>query len=87
MVAQVWETPKQHCNIDILIAVDIFCCLLLFRDAEVTILDANGHSKVAKILGIDEYGYLQVQKGKQKPETVHPDGNSFDMLQGLITPK
>jgi len=51
-------------------------------------MDENIGEKKGKIIGIDDYGYLLVQiDGQLKPETVHPDGNSFDMLRGLIMPK
>lgn len=56
-------------------------------DAEVTIIDSSGNQKVSKIIGIDEYGFLLVQRDGEAAETVHPDGNSFDMLRGLIVPK
>jgi biotin---protein ligase len=42
--------------------------------------------KTATVIGIDDYGYLLV-KADGVLETVHPDGNSFDMLRGLIAPK
>lgn len=51
-----------------------------------TIIDKKGGSKVATIVGIDEFGFLVVDTAKGIA-TVHPDGNSFDMLQGLIIPK
>lgn len=58
-----------------------------FSDAEISIIDSNGQQKHTKIIGIDEYGYLIVQKLGESVEIVHPDGNSFDMLRGLIIPK
>lgn len=62
--------------------------LLHFSDTEVNILQQNGIEKLCKIIGIDEFGYLLVQgKDDVKTESVHPDGNSFDMLRGLIFPK
>ncbi|XP_053792716.1 biotin--protein ligase isoform X2 [Vidua chalybeata] len=42
---------------------------------------------LAWIVGIDDYGYLQVHKEGKGVESVHPDGNSFDMLRNLIVPK
>ncbi|NXY66712.1 BPL1 ligase, partial [Callaeas wilsoni] len=42
---------------------------------------------VAWIVGIDDYGYLQVHEEGKGVESVHPDGNSFDMLRNLIVPK
>ena len=43
--------------------------------------------KEANIIGIDDYGYLRVQYDDYKIATLHPDGNSFDLMQGLITLK
>lgn len=60
----------------------------LHSDADVNIEDRDGNKKRAKILGIDEFGYLKVQvKGRERTEVVHPNGNSFDMIRGLIFPK
>ncbi|XP_041877237.1 biotin--protein ligase [Corvus kubaryi] len=42
---------------------------------------------LAWIVGIDDYGYLQVHEEGKGVESVHPDGNSFDMLRNLIVPK
>lgn len=42
---------------------------------------------LAWIVGIDDYGYLQVHQEGKGVESVHPDGNSFDMLRNLIVPK
>lgn len=39
-----------------------------------------------KILGIDSYGFLEVQGQNGNIFTVQPDGNSFDIFKGLITP-
>lgn len=53
-----------------------------------TVLTANNQEKHAKILGIDDFGYLKIQlDDTKKIESVQPDGNSFDMLRGLIVPK
>lgn len=51
-------------------------------------MDRQGYEKKAKIIGVDDYGYLKVQiEGQSHTEAVHPDGNSFDMFHGLILPK
>ncbi|XP_075566968.1 biotin--protein ligase [Pelecanus crispus] len=42
---------------------------------------------IAWIVGIDDYGFLQVHEEGKGVESVHPDGNSFDMLRNLIVPK
>ncbi|KAM6162456.1 biotin--protein ligase [Erethizon dorsatum] len=39
------------------------------------------------IVGLDDSGYLQVHQDGGEVVTVHPDGNSFDMLCNLILPK
>jgi biotin---protein ligase len=54
----------------------------------VTVISTNGQEKTAKIIGIDNFGFLEIQidDGK-KIESVQPDGNSFDMIRGLIIPK
>ncbi|NXD76931.1 BPL1 ligase, partial [Halcyon senegalensis] len=42
---------------------------------------------IAWIVGVDDYGFLQVHEEGKGVESVHPDGNSFDMLRNLIVPK
>uniref|UniRef100_A0A1B0D1W2 Biotin protein ligase C-terminal domain-containing protein n=2 Tax=Phlebotomus papatasi TaxID=29031 RepID=A0A1B0D1W2_PHLPP len=59
----------------------------LHSGVEVGIVDEKGDQRTAKVIGIDEYGYLKVQTDGKRAESVHPDGNSFDMLKGLILPK
>ncbi|XP_066226334.1 biotin--protein ligase isoform X2 [Saccopteryx leptura] len=41
----------------------------------------------AWIVGLDDSGFLQVHQEDGHVVTVHPDGNSFDMLRNLIIPK
>ena len=43
--------------------------------------------KEATVIGIDDFGYLRVQYSDHKIATLHPDGNSFDLMKGLITLK
>ena len=70
-------------------------CLSNDSGAEVTVrLSENGvqdQEVPARIIGIDEYGFLRVslisQTSKVEYRTVHPDGNSFDMFHGLVIPK
>ncbi|KAL2095419.1 hypothetical protein ACEWY4_010138 [Coilia grayii] len=40
----------------------------------------------AEVLGLDEYGFLQV-KTEKEVVSVQPDGNSFDMLRNLVITK
>ncbi|CAO1422133.1 unnamed protein product [Diamesa hyperborea] len=60
----------------------------LHSGSTVTVRPPSGPEKTALITGIDEYGFLKIQiDGSKKTESVQPDGNSFDMLRGLIIPK
>ncbi|XP_075145553.1 holocarboxylase synthetase-like protein isoform X2 [Haematobia irritans] len=65
----------------------IYYDLWLHGDQSISICDKDGSTKEAKVIGIDEYGFLQVKLANGLTETVHPDGNSFDILKGLIVPK
>ncbi|XP_056415587.1 biotin--protein ligase isoform X2 [Hyla sarda] len=42
---------------------------------------------LAWIVGVDDSGFLQILQEGKDVVTVHPDGNSFDMLRNLIIPK
>ncbi|XP_054985200.1 biotin--protein ligase isoform X2 [Sorex araneus] len=42
---------------------------------------------VVSVVGLDDSGFLQVHQEGSEVVTVHPDGNSFDMLRNLIVPK
>ncbi|XP_015514595.1 biotin--protein ligase isoform X1 [Neodiprion lecontei] len=59
----------------------------MHTDSEVVVVSPEGTSQEVKILGIDDYGFLQVCDKGGEIFTVHPDGNSFDILKGLIAPK
>ncbi|XP_034485614.1 biotin--protein ligase isoform X3 [Drosophila innubila] len=61
--------------------------LWLHSEQNVKICLQNDQEKDASIVGIDDYGFLKVKLANGKIETVQPDGNSFDMLKGLIVPK
>ena len=47
----------------------------------------KGDELEVTILGIDAYGYLEVEDDSGVKFSVHDDGNSFDMMNGLIRPK
>lgn len=40
-----------------------------------------------RIIGVDEFGYLRAETQDGEEITVCDDGNSFDMMRGLIRPK
>ncbi len=46
-----------------------------------------GSEVKAVVQGVDEYGYLVVRDETGVARSVHPDGNSFDMMSNLILPK
>ena len=65
--------------------IDLYHDNWLHSGQRVTIQD--GDSKCEGVVrSIDRDGFLQVETGSVI-RTVHPDGNSFDMMQGLIVPK
>ena len=41
----------------------------------------------ANVLGIDDFGYLQVQTRDGEVISLQPDGNSFDMMSNMISIK
>ncbi|XP_076975213.1 biotin--protein ligase isoform X1 [Tamandua tetradactyla] len=47
----------------------------------------NAEGPAVSIVGLDDSGFLQVHQEGGEVVTVHPDGNSFDMLRNLIVPK
>jgi len=62
----------------------------LHSNQEILVQDNSSKqsSRKAKILAIDEFGYLIAQDLESGDEfKVHDNGNSFDMMQGLIRPK
>lgn len=59
----------------------------IFSEAQVNVFASTGGNKPVVICGIDEYGYLRVREQTGREFSVQPDGNSFDMMEGLITPK
>lgn len=60
---------------------------IYYSEQRVKICLQNTEEKDANIIGIDDYGFLKVKLLDGTIETVQPDGNSFDMLRGLIVPK
>jgi len=51
------------------------------------VLRPNKSSFKATIIGLDDHGFLRVRSEDGDIVDVRPDGNSFDMLAGLIAPK
>lgn len=73
--------------------LDLYHNHWLHSGAVVTVRPSTGlHCDTfqAHVVGVDEYGFLRVVRRDRdgaSPLTVHPDGNSFDMLNGLVVPK
>ena len=59
----------------------------LHQDQQVQILNAHGETVQGVVKCIDSDGYLKVELGDGRLESVQPGNNSFDMMQGLILPK
>lgn len=57
-------------------------------DASVKVMSKDGTEKSAQIVGIDDFGFLSVRLEDSKNViSLQPDGNTFDMIRGLILPK
>ncbi|XP_055639673.1 biotin--protein ligase [Toxorhynchites rutilus septentrionalis] len=73
---------------DLSILQNLYYKYWLHDNKMVAVKNEAGISYSGKIVGIDEYGYLLVRTGDgDEPVYVQPDGNSFDMMKGLIIPK
>ncbi|RZF46937.1 hypothetical protein LSTR_LSTR011768 [Laodelphax striatellus] len=59
----------------------------LHSGSKVTVQTADGREEQVTIVGIDKCGFLKVVGANNRQFSVHPDGNSFDMMSGLIAPK
>lgn len=58
-----------------------------FRNSEVTVQSEDGQVTKATVVGIDDFGFLKVRRDSGEICVVQPDGNTFDMIKGLIAPK
>lgn len=67
--------------------IELYYKYWLHGGSLVDIVGPDGTSQRVTIVGIDEFGFLRVQGNDNSEFTVQPDGNSFDMLAGLIAPK
>lgn len=57
----------------------------MHSDAQVTLECEN--NAIANIVGLDDFGYLEVKLQNGKKMGLQPDGNSFDMMRNMITLK
>lgn len=66
--------------------LDLYYSYWLHSDAEITVVGARESTQKATVIGVDDFGFLRVQGQDGISFSVHPDGNSFDMLRGLVAP-
>ncbi|XP_064083580.1 uncharacterized protein LOC135199452 isoform X2 [Macrobrachium nipponense] len=59
----------------------------LHSNATVIVQNENFKSESAVITGVDNFGFLEAQLISGALITLHPDGNSFNMMEGLIYSK
>ncbi|KAK7047991.1 hypothetical protein SK128_020642 [Halocaridina rubra] len=59
----------------------------LHSGATVVVQNENFQLESAVITGVDNYGFLEAQLISGSSITLHPDGNSFNMMEGLIYSK
>jgi len=67
---------------------DLYYKYWLHGDQRIRIIEKEDDIiKNVTVTGIDEFGFLKVIDDNKKEFTVFDDGNSFDMMEGLIRPK
>ena len=60
----------------------------LHSNQPVRVTDKEGREEDVLVVGVDKFGFLRVHCDKSGEDfTVFDDGNSFDMMAGLIRPK
>lgn len=50
-------------------------------------LSSSPNKETVTITGIDKFGFLRVVNENGEPLTLHPDGNTLDIMKGLIAAK
>ena len=61
--------------------------LQYFSDEEI-VVDSDGVKEKVVIRGLDSHGFLEVRSiQSRKIFTVHDNGNTFDMMKGLVRAK
>jgi len=85
----VLEEMIEKCNNGLFTEVEaLYYKYWLHTDQRIKIMEeADEKVKNVKVVGIDEFGFLKVIDDNKQEFTVFDDGNSFDMMEGLIRPK
>ncbi|XP_060532773.1 biotin--protein ligase [Cylas formicarius] len=66
---------------------DLYYKYWLHKSSSVVVTSKDGKMQKVKVVGIDDYGFLKVQTSGGDMFSVQPDGNSYDIMKGLIYPK
>ena len=74
------------CFLELCLRISCSHVLLVTCSGTTVKLASRGHEEVV-IAGIDEYGYLRVQCKNGQELSLQPDGNTFDIMKGLIAMK
>jgi len=69
------------------VILDLYHKYWMHSDQQVTLKDDKGARTKGVVKSLDDDGYLSVELDDGRLVSVQPDGNSFDMMQGLIVPK
>eukprot|EP00092_Neocalanus_flemingeri_P046261 GFUD01052024.1.p1 GENE.GFUD01052024.1~~GFUD01052024.1.p1 ORF type:complete len:390 (-),score=113.03 GFUD01052024.1:49-1050(-) len=89
----VLEALIEKCNDGLFAEVEaLYYKYWLHGDQKIKIMESGGDGggdnfKNVTVSGIDEFGFLKVVGEDAVEFTVFDDGNSFDMMEGLIRPK
>ena len=67
--------------------MDLYHEYRLHTGQKIRIQDADSNCEEGEVVSIDKDGFLMVKVGDGSVKTVHPDGNSLDIMQGPIVPK
>jgi len=85
----VLEDVIEKCNTGLFSEVEnLYYKYWLHTDQKIRVMeDADDIVRNVTVVGIDEFGFLKVIDDQKQEFTVFDDGNSFDMMEGLIKPK
>ncbi|XP_045466923.1 uncharacterized protein LOC123675586 [Harmonia axyridis] len=75
----------QNDNVEVFF--DLYYKHWIHMDSKITIQTEDELTQNATIIGIDDFGFLKVRQENGEICVVQPDGNTFDMIKGLIAPK
>ena len=81
------NSNRVLCALASVLILILFVIHLSISSGSVVRLSSHNDEEVT-ILGIDDYGYLRVRTNKTRELlSLQPDGNTFDIMKGLIATK